>query len=533
MTGGKKPLEKELKLILPGPEAETVVVDLMRAQGYRLKALSPVTNVDLYLDTFDWLLMRKKLSLRYRLSDGKALYTIKSLEPIEAGIAIRRETEVVLDKPAARPTDIDVKQIGNIIDEIIAPRKLLEQIQIRTERRRYRIISPESAKFELAFDQSSFLRKRFHPRHSLRKHYELEAELQDGPQSALESLAALFSTPCEYPPSTLSKFELAFERLKIAIPARKPPARYLVRPEDRLDLAVRKILTYQLQKFNEQIPGIERDLDTEFVHQARVAMRRMRSCLRLFHAAVPLSTGGFFAAELKWLGGLLGEVRDLDVFLLNLSHFQPQIGRFPEKQRLFFEHWIAEHRQGPLTALNQAFASPRYRNLEKRLTRFLNVPLPERPRAPMAVKQVHQVAPLLINKKFTAVMDQGRAVLEDPKLKQFHLLRIQMKKLRYVCEFLSPAYDGALDTFIERTVEIQDCLGDIQDTVFTRDFIDTLLAAWRRKIVSPNLLFVLGEIYQLQLKIAADRERQFGKIWERFASEETIGQLKETLRLDA
>lgn len=102
--------------------------------------------------------------------------------------------------------------------------------------------------------------------------------------------------------------------MKIAVPAKKPPAKYMVRPVDRLDLAVRKILKYQLQKFHEQNPGIERDLDTEFVHQARVATRRMRSCLRLFRNAVPLSTGAFLAAELKWLGGLLGAVRDLDVF---------------------------------------------------------------------------------------------------------------------------------------------------------------------------------------------------------------------------
>jgi hypothetical protein len=43
-------------------------------------------------------------------------------------------------------------------------------------------------------------------------------------------------------------------------------------------------------------------------------------------------------------------------------------------------------------------------------------------------------------------------------------------------------------------------------------------------------VFVLGEIYQLQKGIAAERERQFGKIWERFAAEETTAQLKESLQ---
>lgn len=530
MTNEKKPVEMELKLILPGPEAETAIVEMIRAHGYSIKVLHPVTNIDLYLDTFDWLLKKKKLSLRYRISDGKTMYTIKSLGPIEDGIAIRRETEVVLDAPVAKPTDIVVKQIFNIIDEIISPRKLLEHIQIHTERKRYRIISPEKAKFELAFDRARFFLKGFNPRQSTRKLYELEAELLTGPPTALETLATLFAAPFDYPPSTLSKFELAVERFKIIFPSKKPPDKYLVHPGDRLDLAVRKIIAYQLQRFHEQIPGIEQDIDTEFVHQARVATRRMRSCLRIFRDALPLKTGEFLASELQWLGSLLGTVRDLDVFLLNLFHFQPQIGRFPGKQQKFFANWIAEHRRIPLTILHQTFVSPRYRNLERRLARFLDGPLPLRPRAPLAVKQVQEVAPEVIKEIFAAVIEQGQAVLADPKLKQFHRLRIQMKKLRYACEFMSSAYEGGLDPFIERTVEIQDCLGDIQDSVFTKHFIDTLLDDWKRKIVSPTLLFVLGEIYQLQEGIVTEREHQFGKIWTGFASEETIGQLEESLK---
>ncbi len=530
MTGVEEPVEMELKLILPGPEAEAAIVEKLRAQGYRLKALPPVINIDLYLDTFDWLLRRKKLSLRYRTSGGKAMYTIKSLGSIQEGIAIRKETEVLLDGPVSTPTAIEKKQISNIIDEITSPRKLLEQILIRTERRRYRLISPERAKFELAFDKAGFLLKGFHQRHSTRKLYELEAELLNGPPASLRTLAMLLSTDFAFPPSTLSKFETAIERFKILLPSKKPSDKYTVRRGDRLDLAVRKIIIYQLQRFHEQLPGIAGDIDTEFVHQARVATRRMRSCLRLFRHSLPPSTGEFLASELQWLGGLLGAVRDLDVFLLNLSQFQQQIGRFPGRQKKFFEDWIAGHRQGPLATLNEALSSPRYKSFERRLDRFLNGPLPLHPRAQLALKQVHEVAPALITELFEAVMAQGHAVLADPKIKQFHRLRIQMKKLRYACEFMSPAYDGALDPFIERTVEIQDCLGEIQDTVFTRNFIDNLFNNWKRKIVSPTLLFVLGELYQLQEEIAANRRHQFGKIWERFAAPETTGQLEESLK---
>jgi len=523
--------EIELKLVLPGQEAESAVVASMREWGYRVEELDPVRNVDAYLDTFDWLLMKSKLSLRYRISNGTSLYTLKSIGPVEEGIARRMETEIPLNRPVDIPALIPVKQIRRRVDGIISPRKLLEQILIRTDRRRYRVVSPEEGEMELAFDTSSFsLRGLYRPRHAQKLH-ELEAELLKGPETALGALSSLLLNRFDYSPSKASKFEVAIERFKITIPSKKPPEKLTVHLEDRLDLALRKILTVQFQRFYEQLPGVQRDIDTEFVHQARVATRRMRSALRLFRSAVPESAAAYIEGELKWLGGLFGAVRDLDVFLLNLSRFKQQVECFPTKKKQAFDNWVEKRRRAPLKALCQVLESPRYRNFERRLTQFLEKPLPSRPRAVLALKPVREVAPVIITDKFAAVIEQGHTLFGDPKLKQYHRLRIQMKKLRYAGEFMASAYDGALDAFIERTVEIQDCLGELQDTVFTRKFIDGLLEDWKGKLVDPDLIFILGEIYQLQSEIARQRREAFGKIWEPFSSGETINLLKNVLHM--
>jgi len=519
------PVEIELKLALPGPEAEEAVIAHIREQGYRIKELKPVRNVDLYLDTFDWSLMKKKIALRYRTSDGEAVYTIKGMGAIEDGIAKRMETEALLDGPVDFPAEIPSRQIRDLIDGIIYPRKLLEHIQVRTDRRRYRVVSPEGARIELAFDASIFSSRGLHPPRRTGKFHELEAELLSGPEAALSSLSSLLSRTFGYPPSSASKLECAVERLKVPIPSKKPPEEHTVRLDDRLDLAVRKILGYQFSRFQEQLSGVRRDIDTEFVHQARVATRRMRSALRLFREAVPQSAGAFLAGELGWLGSAFGAVRDLDMFILNLSRFRERIECFPAKKKETFDLWIEGHRDRPLAALGEALESRRYATFERRLFRFLKAPLPARPRAPLAARPVRQAAPVIIKEKFAAVIDQGHRVIGNPKPKQFHLLRIQMKRLRYACEFMAPAYDGALDPFIERTVEIQDCLGEIQDAVFTKGFIDTLFDDWKGRLVEPEMVFILGEIYQLQGEIARDRRGKFGKIWERFATGEAAGQL--------
>ncbi len=526
MNDEVKPVEIELKFGLPGAEAESAVVTCMQEHGYGVEALDPVRNLDTYLDTFDWSLMKNKLALRYRVSNGSAMYTLKGMGSIEGGIAKRMEREIPLDRPVDVPALIRVKEIRKLVDGMIFPRKLLEQIQVRTDRRRYRVLSPEGAEIELAFDTSSFSLRGLHKPRRAQKLIELEAEIRKGPETSLGALASLLSGKFNYPPSTASKLEVAIQRFKVATPSKKPPEKLRPRLDDRLDLALRKILTDQFRRFRDQLPGLQRDIDTEFVHQARVAMRRIRSALRLFRGAAPESPAAYLEGELKWLGGTMGEVRDLDVFLLNLSRFQGQIEHFPAGRKKAFENWIAQQRRAPLKALGQALESPRYRHFERGVLQFLERPLPSRPRAPLAMKPLREVAPLLITEKFDAVIAQGRAVLAKPKLKQFHRLRIQMKRLRYACEFMGPAYDGALDLFIERTVEIQDCLGELQDTVFTRKFVDSLRSDWQGKLVDPDLLFILGEIYQLQAEIARERRDQFGEIWERFSSEETLTTLR-------
>jgi len=156
MSEEKTPTETELKLVIPGREAEASVVDCLRENGYTVEALDPVRNIDTYLDTFDWSLLKNSLSLRYRVSNGAAMYTLKSIGPIDDGIARRTETEIPLDGPVDAPATCAAKPIRKLVDGIVFPRKLLEQVQVRTDRRRYRLISPEGAEVELCFDASRF-----------------------------------------------------------------------------------------------------------------------------------------------------------------------------------------------------------------------------------------------------------------------------------------------------------------------------------------------------------------------------------------
>jgi CHAD domain-containing protein len=513
------PSHLELKLIVTGRGNESAVVACLRENGYTAEETEPVQHLDAYLDTFDWLLLRNKMELRYRVSNGTAMYTVAAIGPVEEGVERRGETEVLPDGPVEVPTALPVKRIRKRVEDVISPRKLIEQVRVRTRRTSYRVVSPEGAEIELLFENSICSLRGLDPPRSARRLNELSAGLLKGPAAAMTGLSSLLTTAFDCLPSAASKLEAAIERLRIQIPSKKASGQQRVRPDDRVDVALRKILGDQIQRFRDQIPGVKGDIDTEFVHQARVATRRMRSALRCFRGSVAGETASYLQGELKWLALRFGAVRDVDVFLLNLVRFKPQMAHFPARKRQVLENWIRRRRRESLAELCEALESARYTALQSRLTQFLERSLPSRPRLALARRHVHEVAPGLITERFDAVIRQGRLVLEKSKLTRLHRLRIRIKRLRYACEFMASAYNGALDPFIERTVELQDCLGEIQDTVFTRRFVDSLRGDWEGKVMDPDLLFILGEIYQLQADMARRGRETFDKIWERFSTD--------------
>ena len=65
MSDAPKSIEIELKFIIPGTQAEVAVIEYLRTNKYTVDKMSLLKNVDIYMDTTDWALLKNKLSLRY------------------------------------------------------------------------------------------------------------------------------------------------------------------------------------------------------------------------------------------------------------------------------------------------------------------------------------------------------------------------------------------------------------------------------------------------------------------------------------
>jgi triphosphatase len=521
--------EIEYKFLLQKEGVDKDVLDALRSAGCIVKRRRKIKQEDLYLDTFDWKLFRHGLTLRFRHLNGKNFYTLKNLGKIADGRAERGEIEIEIKQNIREPADIASEEILREIADIIYPRRLMGQLAIRTEREPFDVISADGAEAEMVFDSAAFQARGFNKPHRVNRLFEMEIELKKGTPASLESMVTNMAKRFDLLPSPKSKLETAIERLGINFPAKSPPPALVVKGDDRFDIAAQKILSFQLYRLHENIPGVAADIDTEFVHQARVATRRMRSMIRLFKGAIPERSAAYFAEELLWLASLFGAVRDLDVFMLNLPKFLAGIELAPQKISGILLRQIQEERHLLLADLKAGLASTRWRIFSLRLSTFVKRKPAVNPLAPLALTDVDKIAPSIISERFEGVIKRGNTLLIKPKLKNYHKLRIEFKKLRYASEFFNSAFGNGLIPFISEVAKIQDCLGELQDTVFTKSLIERLLKKWKGGVLDPLLVFTLGEIYQLQQEIAGVKQTEFNEIWKRFDTEETRQKLCKAL----
>jgi CHAD domain-containing protein/uncharacterized protein YjbK len=519
----------ECRFLLEKPGADKIVLDFLRSLGCTVEARRKIRQEDLYLDTFDWRMFRRGLALFFRRTGGKYFYTLKSLEKTSVVKTQPLEMTIEAKQNIREPADAVPVEIQKNVADIIYPRRLMPHLALRTERASYNIASMDGAEIEIAFDSTSFQVRGFHRPHGASRLFEIEMKLKKGSPSSFESVATAAAKTLDLSLPAKSRLETAIERLNIRFPAKNPPSTLVVKGDDRFDVAAQKILSFQLSRLNENIEGVAADIDTEFVHQARGATRRMRSMIRLFKGAIPERSAVYFAGELFWIASLLGAVRDIDVFVLNLPQFFAAIELAPEKGAEVLSRQLQEERRLLLEDLKAAFVSTRWRIFFLRLSTYCKRKPALTPSAALALETVDQIAPVIISRRLKEVVRRENLLRIKPKMKNYHKLRIEFKKLRYASEFFNSAFGGSLEPFIADVTSMQDCLGELQDTVFTKEMIQRLLKKWKGSVLDPMLIFTLGEIYQLQQKISLTKQCEFDEIWRKFDTENTREKLQKIL----
>jgi CHAD domain-containing protein len=243
-------------------------------------------------------------------------------------------------------------------------------------------------------------------------------------------------------------------------------------PEMRADQAMQIILRDLLQTMKLNEKGIQEDLDTEFLHDYRVAVRRTRSALSLIKGVLPAEAVASYKPEFSNLGQLTNPLRDLDVYLLKEHTYRDMLTP-PLRDHIqpLFEHLHslrAQAFQDVVAGLN----SKTYRNFIRDWEAFLDIPPLAASSAPEAASPILAVAKQRIFKHYRAVSKVGAELLEHPEDERLHVLRIECKKLRYLLEFFASLFpEELIDHLTIQLKKLQDNLGNYNDLCVQIDYL--------------------------------------------------------------
>ena len=251
-------------------------------------------------------------------------------------------------------------------------------------------------------------------------------------------------------------------------------------PTERTDRALRRILAalWAVTQANED--GLRRDLDPEFLHDFRVAVRRTRSCLGQVRDVFDEAARRRFAGEFAWLGQLTGPPRDLDVHLQNLRGYEAELPAATRGDLAPLADHLERRRRAARGRQTAGLDSARYRGLQRAWRGFLETDAAGT--GANAGRPVGETAAERIERAYARVRRRGRALSAETPAETVHELRIACKKLRYLLECFRSLFEtGRVDAFIRALKRLQDDLGEYNDLQVQRralgDAADELLAA--------------------------------------------------------
>jgi CHAD domain-containing protein len=447
-----------------------------------------------YYDTIDLRLARAGASLRFRDDDG---WTVKLPSESEAGNgpALVRSEFVFGGRAAAPPSEA-----LELVAALVRTARLTPAARLRTVRRRAELRTGTDPVGTLTDDDCTIVDGR------VGGHFrEIEFELaDDAPSETVHDVVERLRGAGAADGEPLPKVVRALGP-NATMPA--DVVSYSVSKPATVDAVIRHAISDAVAKLVASDPVVRIGEDPEGVHQARVATRRLRSHLRTFRELLDPEWTQSLRDELKWLGDELGAVRDADVLLARLedrvAELEPEdkTAADPLLQRL------RNDREAARAVLLDGLRGDRYLQLLDRL-----VDAAQRPRVVMLVGIDHdETLRDLVRAPWKHLRNAVDDLPDPAPDAALHQVRIRAKRARYAAEVVEPAFGKEARRFAKAITEVQDVLGEHQDSV--------VAAGWLRanalELGDSRAIYVAGELGAMERAAAASSRAAWSKVWKK------------------
>ena len=436
--------EMELKFELGARAAATLRRHALLAGTDRRRSFQRT----IYFDTDDGDLRKKGYSLRVR-QDGRHFTQTVKTSSRSAGQFNREEWEAAV--PALRPEMSALQQTPlrriRFFDQL---HPVAQTDIVRTSW----AVSVDDSLIEVDLDRGRLIAGG-----SRRRLYEAELELKEGEAKALFAIARELSNCAPMAIGVLSKEERGSMLARHLLDKEQKASPVNLRRQMNVRQAIELIVHECLRQLRLNEPAITGQRSAEAAHQARVAIRRLRTALSFFRPAIRQRSLEPFCEGLQRFTLPLGRARNLDVFLaahgqgLNRAE-RSKLGR---ARKLAYDNVV------------DALSSRRTRTLYLDLVEWLAT-------ADWAKGKASEPIAEFAGERLSAAWRKVRrraTRLPDLDEKDLHALRISIKKLRYALEFMTGLYPGKdIKKFLASLEKMQDCLGHLHDEMSARQLTD-------------------------------------------------------------
>lgn len=421
-----------------------------------------------YVDTFDWRLYRKDGRLATAVEDGTLVLLWRPPgEGAFCRLPVERVPDFVWDLPEG--------PIRDQIESTVEMRRLLPVAELSLEGTLWNVVDRrQKTLLSLILECGTAV----NPIDPERKH-RLPSALRVIPVKGYREEYRKARAAIErYGPKaeSVGPLDLAlgiFDRRPLAEVAR--PAQDL-QYDQRSDVAMKSVHRRQLVAMERNVEGLLGNVDTEFLHDFRVAVRRTRSALAQVPGVFPKAVTERFRRGFSWLGQATGPLRDLDVYLLSLPRYAEGLPEDLRPALVPIERYLhRQHRLGQ-RRLAASLGTSRYRQLIEGWDEFLDREVPTRTSLRNAARPIGELAGERIGRSYRRVIKKGKSIKDGSPPARLHRLRIECKKLRYLLEFFAPLYaERDVRRLVGALKKLQNNLGDYNDYVLQQQSLKEIV----------------------------------------------------------
>jgi CHAD domain-containing protein len=482
------------------------VPDLGRLDG--ISAMTEPHTVELaavYFDTSDYRLVRNGVTLRRRTGGEDAGWHLKL--PVDKA---RDEVQRPLGRGQKVPPELAELVTARSRGAVLKP-----VARLQTHRTLRRVLGPDDVVLaEVADDEvrAQLLDGETQLEESVWR--EVEVELVDGDSGLLRTIGRGLRRAGARPAKSGSKIAYLLGDRLAAGPDLPEPAGSGPKTPSRE--VVRGYLTQHVNAMLAADPRVRLD-EPDAVHKMRVASRRIRSTLRSFSTLLDAERAADLGERLRGLSGELGVPRDREVQLQRLleevSDQPDALVHGPVRRRL--EERLGGERLRGHDAVLKLLRGSGYAELLDDLLDFVHTGV--RTDGP-ARRPAKDVLPRLLRKRYRrlahriALAQEADGSERDAAL---HSAQKAAKRLRYAAEALSPAFGKDAAVLASRTEDVQEVLGEHQDSVVAQALLrDLSLAAHEAPDESS---FTFGLLIGLEQTRARDARADLEDVWRRLS----------------